>query len=179
MELIYSLATITLCSFLSEEHYKQRGTAGIGKHLKWFTTLLGSSGFLKMNWRFLKVNWMKIPTVGCLFQLQGDARSMTLVVLTNRITSDRERHRVTNDYVTPVRAKYKHLSSLNVWFMQTLALWNAVTKSGCCSVWEQRADSCSHRQQFRECHCPLGISAKFGCTETSLHPTAECVIDAY
>lgn len=97
----------------------------------------------------------------------------------NRITSDRERHRVTNDYVTPVRAKYKHLSSLNVWFMQTLALWSAVTKSGCCSVWEQRADSCSHRQQFRECHCPLGISAKFGCTETSLRPAAECVIDAY
>lgn len=171
MELIYSLATVTLCSFLSEERYKQRGTAGIGKHLKWFTTLLGSSGF--------QVNWMKIPTVGGLFQLQGDAQSTILVVLTNRITSDRERHRVTNDYVTPVRAKYKHLSSLNVWFMQTLALWSAVTKSGCCSVWEQRADSCSHRQQFRECHCPLGISAKFGCTETSLRPAAECVIDAY
>lgn len=171
MELIYSLATVTFCSFLSEEHYKQRGTAGIGKGLKWFTTLLGSSRF--------QVNWMKIPTVVSLFHLQTDAKSKILVVLTNRVTSDRERHSITSDYVTPVRAKHKHLSSLNVWFMQTLALWNAVTKSGCCSVWEQWADSCSHQQQFRACHCPLGISLKFGCTETSLHPAAECVIDAY
>lgn len=30
----FSLATVTFCSFLSEEHYKQRGTAGIGKGLK-------------------------------------------------------------------------------------------------------------------------------------------------
>lgn len=57
---------------------------------------------------------MKIPTVVSLFHLQTDAKSKILVVLTNRVTSDRERHSITSDYVTPVRAKHKHLSSLNV-----------------------------------------------------------------
>lgn len=34
MELIYSLAKVTVCPFLSKEHYEQCGNAGIGRGLK-------------------------------------------------------------------------------------------------------------------------------------------------
>ena len=55
MELIYSLAEVTVCPFLSKEHYEQCGDAGIGRGLKRYKNLAWFFG--------VPEDIMKIPTV--------------------------------------------------------------------------------------------------------------------
>jgi len=62
MELIYSLAKVTVCPFLSKEHYKQCGNAGIGRGLR---------RYKKLAWFFrAPEDVTKIPAVGSVYQLQ-------------------------------------------------------------------------------------------------------------
>lgn len=62
MELIYSLAKVTVCPFLSKEHYEQCRDAGIGRGLKRSKNLAQFFG--------VPEDVTKIPTVGSVYQLQ-------------------------------------------------------------------------------------------------------------
>lgn len=105
---------------MSEEHYEQFGTAGIEK-------------FLKLH--FVPEGLNENPSGGMLISTT-DAEGKIAIVHTSGITSDRERHGITNDYVTPEGLNINTCQPQSMIYAGTCTMKSSA-KPGCCSAWEQ------------------------------------------